>query len=1026
MSIMKKNNHTYIFIAVVCTMAVSTFSILYKNNKTEGFPATKTRSSYSPKASQATSFGRDDFFFKALRDPQTNIIPKGIRTKEAQLFNQLKAVQLKSTLANQYTWAEAGPNDVGGRTRALAIDVTNSNHIIAGGVSGGVWTSNDKGQSWTLRSTQAESFAVNSICQDTRVGHQNTWYYVGGEFTGNSVDTQGAYYTGSGLHRSTDNGVSWQAIIDDSNPFVYNLALDYSSKILVDPTNGTIYIACHNYGILKVIENNGIYSLETVFGGINDHYYSDFDIDSNGNMIACISQAGANSSKENTPGIYYRPAGTSTFTKIEMEASDPNGFPTLFDRSVIQIAPSDPSLAYVYTVNGDTPYFHEIHINQSIVSNSYMTNRTSKLPSYGALGSQGAYNMTLAVKPDDPDFVIIGSTSLIRSNNAFATTPIMDYGWIGGYAPDGTNIQMYPNHHPDCHITVFDPSAPDEVWSGHDGGLSHLADVTASYTIPELLPWEDMNNGYNVTQFYTLATPMMANENRYIGGTQDNGSPYFKTSSASSIDISSGDGAYCYLGANYAYVSSQNGNILRTAYDTNGDPLNPFSQTGPWDWSQITPTDATGQLFINPFVMDPLGDTTMYYAGGIQLWINLNVEDIPIYTAGSTMQGWYAPTNLDVPGELISALNVSKVPSHVLYYATYTGSYPKLYKVNNAVADEPEINREAITMTAASQGSFPYYIAINAYDANEIIVVFANYGVPSLFYSNNGGASFSIIDGNLTATPSLPGPSIRSAAISNWNGIKTYYISTSIGVYQTTALNGASTQWVNVDADNLGNVVCNRVKASEYDGKVVIATHGRGIFTGTSDNNLWVNEKLPNLNRLTSSPNDNIDISTVFAHQLGGDITLSLASNSAPEVTNASVLGNTLTLNYTNSVEGTSLITLAGESGTDVAQFTFAVSVSTNPSTQIEEVKTEMTNSDFSIYPNPTKGSFKITMPATINEVNEVKIYNMAGKLVMSHSFANATETAAFDFNISELSKGYYLVMISSEGKIEKTKILKE
>ncbi len=55
----------------------------------------------------------------------------------------------KSTSAElQLEWRSRGPYNVGGRTRGLAIDVVNPNIYIAGGVSGGIWRSEDDGDTW--------------------------------------------------------------------------------------------------------------------------------------------------------------------------------------------------------------------------------------------------------------------------------------------------------------------------------------------------------------------------------------------------------------------------------------------------------------------------------------------------------------------------------------------------------------------------------------------------------------------------------------------------------------------------------------------------------------------------------------------------------------------------------------------------------------------------------------------------------------------------------------------------------------
>ncbi|MFZ4478100.1 MAG: hypothetical protein ACOYPR_23100, partial [Saprospiraceae bacterium] len=75
-----------------------------------------------------------------LADPATGLIPKGISFQE-----QWFAANLPRSAADRSVgpWVSRGPWNLGGRTRAIAIDVTNENRILAGGVSGGVWLSED-------------------------------------------------------------------------------------------------------------------------------------------------------------------------------------------------------------------------------------------------------------------------------------------------------------------------------------------------------------------------------------------------------------------------------------------------------------------------------------------------------------------------------------------------------------------------------------------------------------------------------------------------------------------------------------------------------------------------------------------------------------------------------------------------------------------------------------------------------------------------------------------------------------------
>ena len=93
---------------------------------------------------------------RMLADPATGRIPDNIRRREFKFSQKIpsrilvnKTNHARSTsIYEAGEWKSNGPDNVGGRTRALAIDVRNENIILAGGVSGGMWRSEDDGLSW--------------------------------------------------------------------------------------------------------------------------------------------------------------------------------------------------------------------------------------------------------------------------------------------------------------------------------------------------------------------------------------------------------------------------------------------------------------------------------------------------------------------------------------------------------------------------------------------------------------------------------------------------------------------------------------------------------------------------------------------------------------------------------------------------------------------------------------------------------------------------------------------------------------
>ncbi|MGE5859070.1 MAG: WD40/YVTN/BNR-like repeat-containing protein, partial [Ignavibacteria bacterium] len=811
--------------------AVISFFLLLEDNSEIGTKHKRIRPASSPKANLEMKKARDDYFFYLLRDPASNRIPPDIRKMELQFSEQLNEKKSSLNKSSNLAWAEAGPNNVGGRTRALAIDINDPNTVIAGGASGGIWKSTDKGATWILKSTSSTILSVSSIAQDPRPGFTNNWYYSTGEFNHNLAGTIGSSFTGDGIYKSTDNGETWNVLpsTHSSNVAQWDGDFDFVLKVAVSPVNGNIYAAANGIGIFR--STDGGTSFTKVLGNVNHHIYSDVAVASNGTVLAVLSTAFQGNTPTITPGLYRSTNNGDNWTNIT-----PGSYPSGSFRSVVAVAPSNPNTGYLLTNTGlvanekEVNNFYKININLGTSED-----RSSNLPDFTSLGgvaaqvgyvtTQGGYDMIVAVKPDNENFVLIGGSSLFLSTDGFATKPQDNKtAWVGGYHPQSFG---YPNFHPDVHSFAFDPSDPKKMWWGHDGGLSYTSDITNT-SYQTYFPWENKNNGYNVTQFYHISIGRNSGDNRIMGGTQDNGTPYFTYNGATANqidDVSSGDGSFSYFGQNFAYTSSQSGNVNRLRYDQQGNPA--------WSsgWSNITPNGAANQFFINPFVVDPSDENIMYYPAGNVLWRNNQLGSIDDFQNG-TATGWTKLDNTAVPsGYGIYALNVSTTPSHILYYAAFNPqAAPKLYKLTNS--NTSTSSGAEIVIPDAAIGAYINDIAINPDDANELIVVMSNYNITGLYHSVNGGGNFTAIEGNLEGTEQNPGPSLRAATILPAGGGKTYYLATSIGLFSAMQLNGSSTVWTQEGQNDLGNVIVSSVASRKSDGRVVAGTHGRGAFVG--------------------------------------------------------------------------------------------------------------------------------------------------------------------------------------------------
>ncbi len=834
-----KMKKTLTVILLIIAMPILTKLLITEFQKLEDKNSLREKFEFGEESDNPIELKKErwEYFFRLMRDPATGEIPKNIRERELEYAKLLKKNMKKHSGTMDLGWKEAGPNDVGGRTRALAIDITNPNIIIAGGVSGGIWKSTDKGATWTIKSTTDQNLSVTSVAQDTRQGHTNTWYYASGEFLGSAQDMGYTHrISGGGIYKSTDNGESWHLLPNakDTDPTVWNTQYDFVSKIVVSPATGSVFFASHPFGIFKSADGGNSFSL--VLGGPNEHIFSDIDVASNGTLVAVLSSPPQGVTPQNSPGVYKSTDDGQTWTNIT-----PTTFPSVHMRSVLKIAPSNNDVVYVLTFTGDyiDQKYDDVRFHKIIISSGVSEDRSANMPNFGYdledyIHTQNSYNMVLAVKPDDENFVLIGATSLFRSTNGFSTKPNdVKNDLIGGYHPQEF---FYPTFHPDIHSFAFDPTNPNAMWWGNDGGLAYTSDITNT-NYDTFFPWENKNNGYNVTQFYMITIPDIAGDDRIMGGTQDNGSPSFRfdgIQTSPSYDVSSGDGAYAYFGKNYPYTEIQNGVVLRVEYDQNGNPVREYP-----NYSNITPKDATNQLFVNPFVIDPSDENIMIYPAGNVLWRNDQLNSLPnnpSYGEGITT-GWTKLDNLSAPGEyVISALAISKSnPAHRLYYGAVDFSQnpsgsPKLYRLDNAnTATSGAVD---ISISGLEPLYYIHNIAVNPDNGDELLVIFSNYNIVGIYHSNNGGQSFTPVEGNLEGTQQSPGPSIRGATILPTSNGTLYLVATSTGVYSTTQLNGNQTVWMLEGPDVIGNVVVNYLASRKSDGRVVAGTHGRGAFMG--------------------------------------------------------------------------------------------------------------------------------------------------------------------------------------------------
>ena len=125
----------------------------------------------------AMEFGaenRQQWELKRLADPETGLIPSNMRARELTYVSTLpKSSDVNPLALTSSGWKHRGPFYIGGRTRAIGIDVANTNRILAGSVSGGMWLSQDAGKSWHAAQNTNELRTATCLIQDVRPNHQH-------------------------------------------------------------------------------------------------------------------------------------------------------------------------------------------------------------------------------------------------------------------------------------------------------------------------------------------------------------------------------------------------------------------------------------------------------------------------------------------------------------------------------------------------------------------------------------------------------------------------------------------------------------------------------------------------------------------------------------------------------------------------------------------------------------------------------------------------------------------------------------
>ncbi|WNJ16175.1 T9SS type A sorting domain-containing protein [Pontibacter sp. G13] len=627
-------------------------------------------------------------------DPSLGYAPRE-RLIAAREYMVRKQQAHTRTAISGINWNERGPNNVGGRTRAILVDLNDNTYetLWAGSVAGGLWTCSnisDANPTWNSIDPFFENMAITTIAQNPN--QPDTMYFGTGEGFFNSDAVRGL-----GIWRTLDGGATW-AQLPSTNGFPFN----YVQKIVV-ADNGDVFAATRDDGIMRSSDHGGswtqVLGMVTSPASATDRA-ADIEIAANGDIYVTMGLF-------DLDGIYKSTNGGASFSKLT------SGLPTSsYARIELAVAPSDANR--VYALFHDTSTNGCLGIYSTSNAGGLWTAVSNPNVSGGSnfAGGQAWYDLTAAVDPNDPDRLFIGGIDLMVSGNGGTSfTQISD--WTGG---------SFPYVHADHHAIVFEPGNSNVIYFGNDGGIARSANGTSSTP-----SFTEKNEGYNVTQFY--AADFTANPvDSLLGGTQDNGTHLFTNSGINATTrVTGGDGGFCHIDQNDSRVQisayiynyywvSRNGWTSNTQYF--------YSNSGRF----INPTDYD----------DDQGILYGAYSAG-------SYSRITNIKSGTLTGANIALTNLG--SAQISAVTVSPNTANRVFMGGFGGI---LIRVDDAHTNTPT---ETVIDAGALPTGYISCIAVEEGDDNHLLVTISNYGYDHVWETTDGGTSWTSVNGNLPDMP---------------------------------------------------------------------------------------------------------------------------------------------------------------------------------------------------------------------------------------------------------------------------------
>lgn len=495
-------------------------------------------------------------------------------------------------------WEEVGPiakpnNGTGqpngnGRLNAICFHPTDSDIMWVGAPAGGLWKTDDGGQTWSSNTDDMVTLGVSSILIDPT--NTNVMYMGTG-------DRDAGDSPGRGVYKSTNGGTTWVV----SNSGMGNRTV---GAMLMHPSNSSYLLAATNGGVYRSTNAGSSWSLESSSYNFKDMRF----MPGNPNVVyATETSSGAN--------FYRSTDGGDSWTLIT------SGLPSNAQRYSIGVSPADSNVVYLLCSVSSAfgGLYKSTDGGLTFTTQSTTPNILGWAENGSSSGGQGWYDLCMAVDPTDATIVYTGGVNVWKSTNSGQTWDCVAH-WVGSSTAASV--------HADQHWLEYSP-VDGRLYSCNDGGLYYTTDGGTT--------WPEISSGLGIAQIYRIGVSQNTHE-LVINGYQDNGTAIwddtiFRTERG-------GDGMECiidYSDDDVMYASVYYGNVARSL--NNGYSFGGFAAN---NQNGITESGA----WITPYLLDR-EDPNIFFIGYKNVWRTTTAKSASVtFTQISSNLGGTNNTNM--------------------------------------------------------------------------------------------------------------------------------------------------------------------------------------------------------------------------------------------------------------------------------------------------------------------------------------------------------------------------------------------